>query len=68
MAWLPRIVHLQIARDIFPSLSDQELDAIIWEDTGYPGFFDLKDSESIVDVFKRQLLEYRDKQIKTRQK
>lgn len=31
---------LDVAREYFPELSDDELDFILWEYTGFPSFFD----------------------------
>lgn len=47
------------ARKVFPTLSDRDITSIMWEHTGFPGFWDLRDGESNSDCFVRQLIQYR---------
>lgn len=37
---------IEIAREYFPSLSDDELGYIVWNGTGFPCFFDERDFEA----------------------
>jgi len=54
---------LEIAREIFGQrYSDEYLGHIIWEETGFPHFFDTEDGKyTPEEVFRRQLLEAKEK-------
>lgn len=52
----------EIAREVFPGLSDDETNAIAWAHTGYPAFWATRAGETWQDCFRRQLEEYRDGQ------
>jgi hypothetical protein len=52
---------LDIAREYLPHLSDGALDAIIWEQTGFPGFWNIPaDGNTPEECFRSQLQRYRD--------
>jgi len=53
------MTYLEIARQELPGLSDEELDYILWEHTGFPGFWDNADTETIEDCLRRQLRTYK---------
>ena len=56
------MIALEIAREILgPEYSDDDLAFIIWEETGFPGFFDTSNGETKEEVFRRQLREFRDR-------
>tara|TARA_Y100000310_G_C20205048_1_gene588695 strand:+ start:136 stop:489 length:354 start_codon:yes stop_codon:yes gene_type:complete len=47
---------LDLARRYFPAASDERLDAIIWNCTGYPNWFDFKkDGRTPAECFNTQL-------------
>ena len=47
---------LEIAKDIFPEMTDAELQVAIWDKTGFPDFWRTNDPLS---EFKKQLMEYK---------
>lgn len=47
---------LEIVRDVFPDVNDEEAECILWERTGWPAFWD-GDPET---VLRRQLQELKD--------
>lgn len=50
---------IDIARDVFPEASIEELDHIIWERTGFPCFWSLRDGQSVENKIMEQLIDYR---------
>lgn len=52
---------LDIAREYFPDLPDNELDYIIWEHTGYPDFWQIgTDGNTREECFRTQLQRFKD--------
>lgn len=49
---------LDVAREIFPDMGDDELDYMLWEYTGYPSFFNSKEPVSV--QIRRQLQRAKD--------
>ena len=43
---------VEIAREVFPDASDDELGYLVWNETGFPCFFDESDFEAAI---KKQL-------------
>ena len=53
---------LEIAREVLgPKYSAEELDYIIWNETGYPEFFTIGEGETLESVFRKQLKEFRER-------
>ena len=53
---------LEIAREYFPYLNDEALEHIIWEETGYPSFWNIpKDGKTPEQCFRKQLKDFADK-------
>lgn len=51
---------LDIARQVFPGLSDEILNYIIWEHTGYPAFWHIpRDGDTPEECLRTQLNKYR---------
>jgi len=50
---------VEIAKEYFPNATKKELYFIIWEETGYPTFFAPKEGETAEDVFRQQLIKYK---------
>lgn len=48
---------IEIVKEIFPDISDQEADYILWSKTGFPSFF--SGEETIEEQIRKQLLEYK---------
>ena len=47
---------IDIAREYFPNESDENLDHIIWEKTGFPSFWQIpKDGKTPEECFRAQL-------------
>jgi len=51
---------IEIAQEVFPDRDDNFLQYVMWNKTGYPCFFAPKEGQTIEDVFKEQLIEFRD--------
>lgn len=51
---------IDTAREVFPDNTDRELAAILWDHTGYPEWWDLREGENVQDCLRRQLTDYRD--------
>jgi len=52
---------LDIAREVFPALSDNELNYIIWNHTGYPAFWHIpRDGDTPEECLRTQLNKYRE--------
>ena len=52
---------LEIARDYFPDADDEMLEAIIWEETGFPGFWRIPEDGPTPELcFRHQLKIARD--------
>lgn len=51
---------IQVAREVFPDMSESDLISVMWSHTGFPGFFAPDPGETVRDVFLRQLRAYRD--------
>lgn len=60
MTGTDRFRPIDVAREILPGLSDDELDCVLWEHTGFPEWWDFRPGETNYDVLRRQLVEYRD--------
>lgn len=50
---------LEIAAEFFPDYSAKQLDDVLWERTGFPGFFDTSNGETPNEIFRRQLQEFK---------
>lgn len=50
---------LDIARDVFPDVGDDFLEFVLWEETGYPGFYAPAEGETDEDYLRRQLLDFK---------
>jgi len=49
---------LEIAKEIFPDKSDEELDFIIWEKTGFPSFWNIpEEGKTPEECLRKQLRE-----------
>ena len=57
---IPTFSPLDEARKVFPTRMENELSYILWEHTGYPEFWPMRDGESNRGCLIRQLIEYRD--------
>lgn len=44
-----------VVRDVFPDVSDEECDGLLWEHTGFPCFWNVKDGETPADCARTQL-------------
>lgn len=44
-----------IAREYFPHFNHDELEHIIWSNTGFPHFWDLNDGDTSEECFRKQL-------------
>ena len=52
---------LDIAREIFPEKTDEVLEFIIWEKTGYPHFFRIpKDGATMEECLRNQLMKFKE--------
>jgi hypothetical protein len=52
---------IECAREELPGFTDEELDCVMWEETGYPSFWTLNPGETIEQCFRRQLREFKSK-------
>lgn len=50
---------IMLGKLIFPELTTKEIDRIFWNKTGYPNFFSPKPGETSLQIFLRQLLQYK---------
>lgn len=51
----------EIAREYFPLLAAEEIEFVIWEETGYPEFWNIpKDGLTAEECFRKQLKEFKD--------
>jgi hypothetical protein len=51
------MTFFEVAKEVFPNLDREQLDAIIWSETGFPAFFAEREGETIENCFRRQLQE-----------
>lgn len=51
---------IDIAREVFPDLPNDELTPILWEHTGYPHWWAIREGETIEDCLRRQLNQFKD--------
>ena len=52
---------IEIARTIFPDKSDEALEYIIWEHTGFPGFWRIpEDGKTPDECFVKQLNDFKE--------
>ena len=50
---------LQIAREYFPEATEEEIEYVIWEQTGFPSFWQIhKDGATPEECFRKQLAEF----------
>ena len=50
----------EIAKEVFPGKSDEELDFIIWEKTGFPSFWNIpEDGNTPEECLRKQLMEFK---------
>lgn len=49
-----------LAKEVFPEADEAFLDHAIWARTGFPGFFSLKEGQTVEDRMREQLIEFRD--------
>lgn len=50
---------LEVVREYFPDASDEEIDWIVWEQTGFPSFWNIpKDGNTPEECFRKQLREF----------
>jgi hypothetical protein len=60
VVWRDKMPSAQdVAREYFPDASDEELEHIIWEHTGYPEFWP-DGSKTPEENFRMQLQEFKD--------
>jgi len=53
---------LEIAREIFPDQGEEFLEFVIWEHTGFPGFWRIGiDGDTPEECLRKQLKDFRDK-------
>jgi hypothetical protein len=56
----PNVSAIDIAREYFPGLSDQELLNIMWGKTGFPAFWNIpKDGNTPEECFRKQLADWK---------
>ncbi len=53
----------EVVREYFPDASDDDVDYILWEKTGYPSFWETDDTEACL---RKQLQEFKEKVNKRR--
>lgn len=52
----------EVAREYFPDESDKDLDFIIWNETGYPEFWNIGvDGYTVEECFRKQLKDAQEK-------
>lgn len=51
---------LELAKEIFPDGDPAFWDHAIWARTGFPGFFELKEGQTVEDRMREQLISFRD--------
>ena len=51
------LTWLDIVREVFPGVSDDQADALLWNRTGFPGFWETDDP---VKECRDQLIQFRD--------
>lgn len=58
---------LDVAREYFPRMSDDRLDCILWEHTGFPFFWNIpKDGKTPEECLRKQLADLKRKMKKKR--
>lgn len=50
---------LDIAKEVFPDGNEALWDHLIWARTGFPGFFALKEGQTVEDRMREQLIEFK---------
>ena len=48
-----------IVREVFPKADDAFIEHVVWGRTGFPGFFALKEGQTVEDKMREQLIEFR---------
>jgi len=57
----------EIVREYFPKATDEFIEFVVWEKTGYPLFWNIpEDGENSDQCFRKQLIEYADLMAKDR--
>lgn len=51
---------IELAKEVFPDAGEGFLDHAIWARTGFPGFFELREGQTIEDKMREQLVAFRD--------
>lgn len=52
----------EIAREIFPNASDEFIEYVIWEETGFPEFWNIpKDGNTPEECFRKQLIDAKER-------
>ena len=50
----------EVVREYFPDASDEDVEFILWERTGYPSFWRIpKDGASSIECLRKQLSDYK---------
>lgn len=49
-----------LVKEVFPGADEAFIEHAIWGRTGFPGFFTLKEGQTIEDRMREQLIEFRD--------
>ena len=56
------MTFIELIRKYFPDISDRDAEAILWEETGYPAFWDIpEDGNTPEECCRKQLQEFKDK-------
>ena len=57
----------EIVKEYFPDASDEFVEFVIWEKTGYPTFWNIpEDGETAEECFRKQLLRFKNTQPKAK--
>jgi hypothetical protein len=46
-----------VVREYFPKATDEQVEYILWEHTGFPAFWDLEDGQTVEECLRKQLAE-----------
>ena len=54
----------QIVKEFFPKATKDEIAYIVWNETGFPSFWNIpQDGKTILQCFRKQLKQFKDKQV-----
>ena len=53
---------IELVKEYFPDATGEEAEYILWEETGFPAFWDIpRDGRTVEECCRKQLQEYKDK-------